>query len=132
MDEIGNARHPILIVEDELFSGLDVAEQLEALGYVVYGPISNLKSARQVIEMYSFKVAILDYQLQDGTSLELAKTLIERNVPVVFYTGNPASIANLIPEATVLAKPAQIEQIVDAISKVAPLTTVEDNERHRA
>ena len=115
---------PILIVEDELFAGLDIAEQLEKQGYVVYGPISNVKSAEKVIGLYNFSAAILDYQLQDGTSLELARDLTERGVPVIFYTGQPDRLkeAELQGNVTILAKPAAMEEIIVALGKTVSTT----------
>jgi DNA-binding response OmpR family regulator len=107
----------LLIVEDELFVGLDVAEELEAAGYSVYGPISNTKSAGKVVDLYDFDAAILDYRLQDGTSSALADRLIETGVPVIFYTGNDRQIAeDYAGRATkILAKPLSASQLTAEI-----------------
>lgn len=124
MSEGAPVTKPILIVEDELFIGLDVAEELEARGYSVYGPISNVNSATQVIEMYSLAAAILDYRLQDGTSAKLAERLIEKGVPVIFYTGNADQLAstNMAGKATILSKPASTEEIASALDRVTAKT----------
>lgn len=118
-DKPGRRHKPILIVEDELFAGLDVAEELEAKGYVVYGPISNMRSAEQVVSLYQFGAAILDYQLQDGTSYDLALQLLDKDIPVLFYTGNAAELRSdpIADRTMIIDKPASTDEIVAAIER---------------
>ena len=115
---------PVLVVEDELFIGLDVAEELESRGFAVYGPISNVESASKVVDTYHFSAAVLDFRLQDGNSHILAERLQEKNVPVIFYTGNPEEAARhpVARHATLLSKPAMGSEIADAVAEVAVAT----------
>lgn len=114
-----NACYRVLIVEDEMFVGLDPAEELEARRYCVYGPISNVRSAEKVINTFAFQLAILD-RLRDENSRRLAKSLSDLDVPVIFVTAVPDLVAKAVPDccATVFDKPVSSARLMEAVEQL--------------
>jgi hypothetical protein len=49
--------------------------------------------------------AVLDYRLQVGDTLSVARMLAERRIPFLFETSDPDSVAGKYPGAVILAKP---------------------------
>jgi DNA-binding response OmpR family regulator len=77
----------ILVLEDEFLSAMDLASMIEDLGGTVVGPVGRIGQARRLAEQETIDAAILDVKLDGETSAELARELIEREIPVVFATG---------------------------------------------
>jgi CheY-like chemotaxis protein len=78
----------ILIVEDDPLVAMDLAMQVEDLGYVVIGPFHDVGSALEHLDLALPDAAILDYNLgADTTSRAIAERLIEASVPVTFLSG---------------------------------------------
>ena len=75
----------ILVVEDEVLLALDIADEVERAG----GDVEMASSSRQALRLISmrhFDVAVLDFQLTDGTSMAVAEELSARHVPFFFLT----------------------------------------------
>ncbi len=77
----------VLLVEDEALIALDLASIIEEAGYAVLGPFSSLPGALDYMTSGSPDIAVLDFNLADRTSEELADLLLEKQVPFVFLTG---------------------------------------------
>lgn len=76
----------VMVVEDDFFIGLDLAEWLEALGAVVSGPHATTAAARADMEREGIDGAVLDVNLGRETSLDLAKELAGSGAAVIFAT----------------------------------------------
>lgn len=78
----------ILLLEDETLIGIDLRMTLEENGYKVIGPFQTRDDAEEALATQQPALALLDLNLGKGeTSLPLARTLREMEVPVVFLTG---------------------------------------------
>jgi CheY-like chemotaxis protein len=105
----------ILLVEDDPVIALDLQGVLETAGATVVGPARNPSEALSLVERSRISAAVLDYRLQGGDTLALARVLAERGIPFLFQTSDPASVAHKYPDATILSKPFRPGQLVSAI-----------------
>jgi DNA-binding NtrC family response regulator len=81
-----DGRH-VLVVEDEHLLALDLARELEDAGAKVVGPVATIKDALGTIASTELDGAVVDVQLRDGWSFEVANALADRHVPFIFATG---------------------------------------------
>lgn len=88
-------RPGILIVEDEFLVALDLEEIVSQAGFRVVGIVSDVKSAKAIIDPPA--AAFVDLNLRDGpTGGTIAKYLAERfGTRIIFVTANPAKIGEL-------------------------------------
>lgn len=111
----------LLIVEDDLFVGLDLSDLFEAMGGTVLGPVCELNSARRIATLHHVDMAVLDVEVAGGNTGDLARDLATRDIPFFFYTGAPDAILRLGLDAIapVLAKPLGQDALRGAIVDLA-------------
>jgi DNA-binding response OmpR family regulator len=107
-------RH-ILVVEDDPFIALDVQGVLEMAGATVVGPAHVLSEAFRFVHSSAICAAVLDYRLQVGDTLALVRELAERRIPFLFQTSDPTGVADKYPQAIILAKPFEPQQLIAAL-----------------
>ncbi len=74
----------ILIVEDEFFVAMDLAEILEAEGFAVLGPVASVAQALELLRHEKPDAAILDVVLRGGERVTpVARVLAAMDVPFV-------------------------------------------------
>jgi CheY-like chemotaxis protein len=78
----------VLIVEDEVFIAMDLAETLEEAGYRVLGPAHSVKEAMALLDTGVPDAALLDVNLGRETVWPLAQKLAAKRVPMVFATAD--------------------------------------------
>lgn len=84
--DFANAR--ILIVEDDYFIAMDLAEDLANHGATVIGPVRTVEEALAAIRQEpSPHWVVLDINLGGRLSFPVADALCERKIPFVFTTG---------------------------------------------
>jgi DNA-binding response OmpR family regulator len=107
----------ILIVEDDVLLAMDLAEQLEALGFDVVGPCMSVAQALSAYEEEGCDVAVLDINLGKETSEIVAKRLRAEEVPFIVASGysNEQWPPVFLGEAAV-SKPFQASALVELIS----------------
>jgi formate hydrogenlyase transcriptional activator len=97
----------VLLVEDEVFIALDIADQLADLGYGDVSMVHDLETAEKAVSKKKFDLAILDVKLDgSSTSLDLASKLQAEGTRIIFSTGytNTRDFEQL-PNSTILEKP---------------------------
>ena len=102
----------VLILEDDPFIALDLQGIVEGEGHQVVGVHRSLAEAcKRLSEAFEF--ALLDVDVVDGKSYELASALDERKIPFAFVS---ASNRNELPakfrDAHFVAKPDNEAAIV--------------------
>lgn len=110
----------ILVAEDEFITAFDLCDTVEEAGYEVEGPHAGITSAMLACQKERPDLAILDIELVDGMSYELAQKLIDDNVPVILQS-EPAerdALAARFPKAVALAKPCPPTTLLDALGRV--------------
>ena len=108
----------ILVVEDDPFIALDVADNLARAGATVVGPAHNLLAALRLAEDADLAAAVLDFRLEHGDTLAVAARLAERGIPFVFQTSDPEAVRRSRPEALILSKPVPAETLIRALEKL--------------
>ena len=75
----------VLVVEDDFFAAERLCREIRANGDTVVGPFSDVHEAIQYVELV--QAAILDVQVQDEKSFQVATSLTHHGIPFVFLTG---------------------------------------------
>lgn len=84
-----STRLDVLIVEDEALVAMELEFMLEEAGHFPVGHADDLASALEAVEIKRPDLALVDIQLALGESgLRVAKALHERDIPVLYATGN--------------------------------------------
>lgn len=110
----------ILVAEDEFVTAFDLCATFEEAGYEVEGPHAGISSAMLACQKAKPDIAILDIELVDGSTYELAQKLIDDNVPVILHSDRArvSEVAARFPRATTLTKPCPPADLLDAVSRV--------------
>jgi DNA-binding response OmpR family regulator len=110
----------ILVAEDEHVTASDLCDTFEEAGYEVEGPHAGITSAMLACQKERPDVALLDIELADGLSFELAQKLIDENVPVILHSEpeDTHALAKRFPAATTLEKPCPPAKLLDTVSRV--------------
>lgn len=108
----------ILVVEDEYYLAADIADQIERLGGTVLGPCPD--AAAGVAELDSGPhCAIIDINLGEGPSFEVAEALAETGVPFLFLTGyDAATIPAQFAHVERIEKPGETSRVVEAVARL--------------
>ncbi|WP_345777713.1 response regulator [Sphingomicrobium clamense] len=78
------------MVEDEPLLAFDNEVRIEKLGYSVVGTRDNVREALTDLDRHQVDLILADINLSgERTGIDLAREASERDVPVLFVTGNP-------------------------------------------
>lgn len=118
MGQTDLAAQTVLIVEDDYYLAFDTAEALRGAGAGVMGPFPTEEKAMAAIRQERPTAAVLDINLGNGPSFDLARLLKERGVPFLFLTGYDEEI---IPpdlgDTLRLQKPVAPREIVASLAR---------------
>jgi two-component system, response regulator PdtaR len=108
------------VADDEYVTGYDLCDTFEEAGYEVEGPHAGISAAMLACQKEKPNLAILDIELSDGLTYELAQKLIDDNVPVILHSEreDAGAIAARFPQATTLAKPCPPADLLHVVSRV--------------
>lgn len=105
----------ILILEDDPFIALDLQAIVENAGHEVVGVFASLAEARAHLAD-AFDFALLDIDVVDGKSFEIASSLLERHIPFAFVSASQRSDLPVhLRGASFIPKPYQEETIVRSL-----------------
>lgn len=112
----------ILIVEDESLVALQMSDFIRSLGYNVVDYATNAKMAKDIINLHTINLIIMDINLGDAINgIELYKSFKE-NIPVIYITAykDEDHIQEAIPTNPIgyLIKPLN-ENELNALLKLA-------------
>ena len=106
----------ILVVEDEPILAMSLEDMLIDLGCIVVGPALRLAEAHALAASEPLDAAVLDVNMGEGTSFDVAATLAERGVPLCFSTGyGQSGVDAAYASAPVLQKPYRAESLERAL-----------------
>lgn len=104
----------ILILEDDFIIAMDLEELVTELGATTVYVTNNCAEALDIIDRVTVTAAILDFDVEDGTSERVADALVQNAIPFIFTTGH--SDNDLFPERyqhhPILKKPYSRDEIV--------------------
>lgn len=108
----------ILVVEDEFYLALEMQEEIERAGGVVVGPFADVGTGLASLARDSADCALIDINLGDGPTFEMADALQACGVPFVFLTGYDRSV---VPERfhdiQCVQKPATIAMLLQTLER---------------
>ena len=107
----------VLVAEDLLVIGIDIAERLVEAGHSVIGPFARRSEIMEWISHDRPDAAVLDLQLLDGSCEDAVRELSRRGVPVVAFTGDEDCLPEDLTRVVTIMKPAAVEQIIAALAK---------------
>lgn len=111
-------RPTVLIVEDEVLIAMDLQAMLEDYGWSVIGPAGTTVAALALLEAEKPQFAVLDINLGNHTSFEVADQLIAHQVPFLFLSGaNTDMVPDRFHAHPLLQKPIRFEQVVTALQR---------------
>ena len=106
----------VLVVEDEAMIALDIEAELNERGFEVLGPTGNLSSTLNLLSTQMPSIALLDINLGQNTSFEIAQTLADHGVPFVFLSGDTGKLPKRFADRRVLAKPIDFDELDSVIN----------------
>jgi CheY-like chemotaxis protein len=95
----------ILIVEDQPFVGLAVADMVSALGACATEIVATIEDALAVLARGGFAAALLDIDLGGRSSEPVARALDSAHIPFVVTTGFDERVLAGFEDAPRLIKP---------------------------
>ena len=108
----------ILVVEDSVLVAMAIEAVLTDRGYDVI-VAGSLAAARQRLRQGTIAAALLDVNLPDGTTLELARELVALTIPVAICSGiDSGSIPTGFPPTERFEKPIAPERLADWVDGV--------------
>ncbi|MEQ8410134.1 MAG: response regulator [Erythrobacter sp.] len=109
----------VLIVEDEYFQAREIALALGRAGAEVVGPTARAQEVEQLVRSGGIDAAMLDINLGDGASFEVARSMRELSVPFLFLTGYDVSIfPDDLSDRPRLEKPVDQERLIERLAEL--------------
>ncbi len=123
--DIPRGGETILIVDDDKAVLYLCKLQLESIGYTAFiesCPKAALSHFAR--RPYTFDLVITDYEMMpfNGGELATAISRIRADIPIIAYTGNPASAYRHAVFSEVIAKTASIKDIASKIRHVLDMS----------
>ncbi|HEX8166120.1 MAG TPA: response regulator [Beijerinckiaceae bacterium] len=107
----------VLVVEDEAVISLVISEELFSYGYEVAGPFGRSAEALAWLRQNNADLAILDYQLKDGSCLPVARELAQRGIPFMVFSASYPGLKDHpeLRDVPWIGKPASIDTLLDSL-----------------
>jgi light-regulated signal transduction histidine kinase (bacteriophytochrome) len=115
----------VLLLEDRALIALDTESVVNQLGAREVVAFPHVAAARKALVAAAPDLAILDFNLGEETSADLADWLVDRRIPFVFLTGyiDSASIPLRFANVPVLRKPVDIDRASEALAALLGVGT---------
>jgi DNA-binding response OmpR family regulator len=108
----------ILVVEDQELLATIIADILGDAHEVVCAP--NVEGAVEQLLSGGIDLVLLDCVLPDGPDWQVALEADRQNIPVVFMTGDPGQVKELVGgDRPYLLKPFALAALIDVIDSTA-------------
>ena len=110
----------VLLVEDEALIALALTDDLETAGYGVAGPFNRSSDTLDWLRHQTPDAAIIDVHLRDGSSVELARVLRDRDVPFIVFSGDKRDghLTDVFDGARWLSKPVSGQQVLETVAEL--------------
>ena len=108
---------PCLLLEDSSIVLLDLEQTVRALGLTDVQAVTSIPQARHALNTRTMRSAVLDIQIYNAPSVDIAIDLAKCGAAIVFVTGYSTKLT-LPPElahVNVLSKPTDPAMIISAL-----------------
>ncbi|WP_206367678.1 response regulator [Sphingomonas piscis] len=107
--------HALIIEDDFLISEL-IQESLGELGYTSFDVAHREEEAVALAEERCPELITADGRLSDGSGVGAVRSICQnRQIPVVFITGDKSDIVQTVPDAVIVDKPFQSWDLKEAV-----------------
>ena len=110
----------MLVVEDEMLIRMTIEDMLADLGCESVTATGTADKAVALVDGQVFDAALLDMNLNGGSSRRVADALAEHGVPFVIATGNRGDLWDGFRDRAVLRKPFQYTELVKVLTRLLP------------
>jgi CheY-like chemotaxis protein len=110
----------MLVVEDEMLIRMTIEDMLADLGCQSVTATGASDKAIDLIDEQVFDAALLDMNLNGGSSRTVADALAAHGVPFVFATGNRGDLWDGFRDRAVLRKPFKHVELVEILTHLLP------------
>jgi CheY-like chemotaxis protein len=105
-----------LIIEDQFIVATLVEDVLRDLGYKTFDRVESDAEAIAAAMKRCPELITADQRLTDGTGVNAVRAICNMHpIPVVFVTGYPGEVLELVPDAVVIAKPFAVRTLREAV-----------------
>lgn len=112
-------RYRFLVVEDEFMITMLLEDFLTDLGHELAGKAETIAEGIRIIETsLDIDAAILDMNIRGETVSPIVDALTERRIPFCFMTGYGAAVSTSHPQAPILGKPFDMNDLEATIDKL--------------
>lgn len=110
----------VLVVDDDRLIALETVDMLSRVGATDIDSAATLEEAQSCLNNDTYSFAVLDVNLERGTTESLAQELSRRAVPFALATGMDPDDERLrgFPAAPLLQKPLSISQLKDVLTRL--------------
>lgn len=107
----------ILLVEDEVIIAMMLEDMISQLGGVPVGPATTREAGIELAENEHLDAAVLDVNLGESASTDIADILARRDIPFILATGYGSGTSNAhgVP---VLQKPYLLGDLETVFTKI--------------
>ena len=116
---MGLAGKRVLVVEDEPILAMSIEDMLSDFGCIAVGPALSVSDALAMAREEEIDAALLDINMGNGLSFQIADVLLERGVPFCFATGyGAAGVPAALCFVPVLPKPFTTHSLKAVLSEL--------------
>jgi len=120
------ASKKILVVEDNYLLATEICEWLQDAGAHVIGPVADAEQAFGKLDGEAVEAAVVDINLGQGPTFEIADRLSRDRIPFLFATGyDPSTIPEAFRSAPRLEKPFNGRELVGAVLALEQISPTE-------
>jgi two-component SAPR family response regulator len=114
------AQPRVLVLQTELLPNLPLVASIARAGFEVMGPFNRISQALTRLEDDPPDAVILDIALRDGISFNLARELLRRKIPFLFYTswGDMELIPPELRDMPLLEKPMHFVLVAKLLARM--------------
>jgi hypothetical protein len=105
---------PVLIVEDNVYTALDLVAAVEELNGQVVGPVGTASEALRLLETEHVEAIVLSGELTGDDVAPLASALATKKLPCVIQTSGPVphDLMGIGMAVPVLMRPVRASEVV--------------------
>lgn len=116
---MGEARATLLVVEDDPLIGWDLCDRLADAGFAVLELATSAPMALETLASATCDAAIIDINLGNHTSADVARELASRSIPFVTVSGYSAAQSEpVFQDRPRLSKPVPMQQLLSLLDRM--------------